>query len=445
MAAGQTGSHNKLLRVLGLAFGLAAVVGSMVGQGILRTPGIVAGAVHSPSLILLLWGAGAAVVAISAVAYLELGTAIPSAGGPYDYVRRAFGDLAGVTTGWACWLMLILANAYLAMVVGEFLQRLGVLGGVSTSLIAVAVLALFWGVNWTGTRFCGASQIAFSTAKGLILIGFVVLVLSQPGTPVQQPPALQGVVGIAGVAVAMRVITSTYNGWQDAAYFCEELENPGRTLPRSMVMGVVGVTALYLLVNVALLHVMSPDQMAVSNLPAADAAQIVLGARGERALTMFGILSVAAITNLTIMKAARIPFAMARQGQMPSQIQWVASGGTPRWALTATVVLSVAFAASGTYTTLLATNIALNVALFLAVNVAAMRLRQTEPKLNRPFRIPLYPVPVILAIIINLLLLAGFVYEDAVHSLEGFALLAVIASVYTTLDWTRKRAPAQPT
>ena len=98
-------NRGKLLRVLGLAFGLAAVVGSMVGQGILRTPGIVAGAVHSQGLILLLWLAGAMVVAVSAVAYLELGTAIPCVGGPYDFVRRAFGNLAGVATGWACWLI----------------------------------------------------------------------------------------------------------------------------------------------------------------------------------------------------------------------------------------------------------------------------------------------------------------------------------------------------
>ena len=80
MASTQSHPQRKLLRVLGLAFGLAAVVGGMVGQGILRTPGIVAGAAHSPELILLLWLAGALIVAISAVAYIELGTAIPCAG-----------------------------------------------------------------------------------------------------------------------------------------------------------------------------------------------------------------------------------------------------------------------------------------------------------------------------------------------------------------------------
>jgi APA family basic amino acid/polyamine antiporter len=445
VAATQNRSHGKLLRVLGLAFGLAAVVGGMVGQGILRTPGIVAGAVHSPALILLLWLAGAAVVAISAVAYVELGTAIPCAGGPYDYVRRAFGDLAGVATGWACWLMLVLANAYLAMVVAEFLQRLGLFAGASTSAIAITVLALFWAVNWTGTRFSGASQIIFSTAKGVILIAFVVLVLAQPGNSIEQPQAVEGGFGVAGLAVAMRVIISTYNGWQDTVYFGEELENPGRTLPRSMAIGVVSVTALYLLVNVALLHVLSPAQMAASNLPAADAAQSVFGASGERVLTMFGVLSVAAITNLVVMKAARIPFAMARQGQLPSQLERVAAGGTPRWALTATVVLSAAFAASGTYSTLLATNIALNVALFLAVNLAAIRLRHVEPELNRPYRIPLYPLPVILAILINAILLAALIYEEPLYSLEGFALLAAIASIYAALEWARKRSPAQLT
>ncbi len=115
----------------------------MVGQGILRTPGIVAGAVHSPSLILLLWGAGAQWWPSVRLPILSSERRIPSAGGPYDYVRRAFGDLAGVTTGWACWVMLIWRMPYLAMVVAEFLQRLGVLAGVSTSLMAVAVLALF--------------------------------------------------------------------------------------------------------------------------------------------------------------------------------------------------------------------------------------------------------------------------------------------------------------
>jgi APA family basic amino acid/polyamine antiporter len=423
--------------VLGLAFGLAAVVGGMVGQGILRTPGIVAGAVHSPELILLLWLAGAFVVAVSAVAYVELGTAIPCAGGPYDFVRRAFGNLPGVATGWTGWLIMTLGTSYLAIVVAEYLHRLGVWLEVNTNLIAVGVIGLFWAVNWTGTRFSGASQILFSTAKGVILIAFVALLFAQPGRSAE-PAEIQGVVGIAAFAVAMRVIIGTYNGWQDAVYFCEELDRPERTLPRSVAIGVAAVALLYLLINFALLRVLTPAQMASSNLPAADAAKGALGVGGELAFTLFGVLSVAAITNLVIMKAARVAFALAREGHLPMTLSRVSPGGTPRWALTTSVLLSSAFAATGTYETILAINIPLNVALFLAVNAAAVRLRQKEPDLLRPFRIPLYPIPVVIAIAINAVLLAVLVYENPVHSLAGFGLLVTIAAIYWFIGQKRQ-------
>ncbi len=213
-----------------------------------------------------------------------------------------------------------------------------------------------------------------------------------------------------------------------------------------MAIGVVGVTALYLLVNFALLHVLSPAQMAVSNLPAADAAQSSWVRVANEPLTMFGVLSVAAITNLTIMKAARIPFADGASGAIaePASTGRVSrhaalgadSDGRPFGGVRRQWNLHHAFGPK---------HRAEPSRFFWYVNVAAMRLRQTEPKLGRPFQIPLYPVPVLLAIVINLLLLAGFVYEDAVHSIEGFALLAVIASVYATFGWTRKRAPPQPT
>src|SRR5678815_447383 len=250
-------AQRKLLRILRVGFGLAAVVGSMVGQGILRTPGIVAGAVHAPGMILALWFLGAVFAAISSLAFMELGTSVPCAGGPYDYVRRAFGPLAGVVVGWASWLVFITGQAMLATVVGEFLQRLGVLVSVPTSFIAVAVLALFWAVNWTGTRISGASQMLFSALKGAALIALIVLLLAHPSEGRSAPVEIDAL-GLLGITVALRVIVSTYNGWQDIAYYCEELEQPERTLPRAMISGIVTVAVLYLLINFALLHVLSP-------------------------------------------------------------------------------------------------------------------------------------------------------------------------------------------
>ncbi len=435
-----SGSRSKLLRVLGLLFGVAVVVGGMVGQGILRTPGIVASAVHSRESILLLWIVGAGLVAISAFAYVELGTAIPRAGGPYDFVRHAFGPLAGVIAGWGQWFVLVTQEAFLAIVVAEFLHRVGVWPSVGTSFLAVGILAVFWLVNWTGTRISGGSQIAFSAIKGAALIALVVLLFAQPGA--QHLAVTPGErIGLAGIVVAMRAIVNTYDGWQEFVLFGEEVERPERTLPRAMATGILSVAVLYVLVNMALLHVLAPAEMAKSTLPAADAVKLALGPTGDLALTLFGVVSVAAITNLTVMKSARITFALARAGHLPAKLSEVASTGTPRSALTVSSVLAAAFAATGTYATVVAVNVAMTVALVVVVNLAAVRLRSREPNLPRPFRIPIYPLPAIAAVGLNLALLAALVVGDPVHSLGGFAFLAVIGAVYAAVHRRAERAP----
>ena len=112
--AAEQRTTGELLRVLGLVFGIAAVVGGSVGQGIFRTPGIVAGAVADPTLILLLWAAGATIAAITAIPYAELGTAVPRAGGPYVFVSRGLGPTAGTTIGWSDWLINLSTQAFLS-------------------------------------------------------------------------------------------------------------------------------------------------------------------------------------------------------------------------------------------------------------------------------------------------------------------------------------------
>lgn len=418
-----------LLRVLGLPFGLAAIVGGMVGAGILRTPGLVAAQVLAPGWILSLWIAGAVLVSITALAYVELGSAMPSAGGPYDFIRRAFGPFAGIAAGWGAWLVMVIAQAYLAIVVGEFLKRLGVGVNASSSMLAMAVLTLFWAINLGGTRFSGASHVLFSTVKGLALLTLVVLLWAQPAKsqPINQHAA---VIGVASIAVAMKFILATYSGWQDTVYFCEEFKQPERTLARTMALGIIGVTALYLMINAALLHVMSPAAMARSNLPAADAAKLLFGTSGDLVMTSFGVLSVAAITNLVMMKSARIGFALGRDHILPSQYRRTLSNGTPFIALTGNFVIALCFTATGSYETLLATTAGLNFALFILVNAAVIALRRSEPLLRRPFRVPFHPVPEIVAIAVNAALLLALIREETVYTLLGFVVLLIISMVY---------------
>ena len=437
MQATATKQHatGELLRVLGLVFGVAAVVGGSVGQGILRTPGIVAGAALDPTLILLLWAAGGTIAAINAIPYAELGTAVPRAGGPYVFVSRALGRTAGITIGWSDWLINISTQAFLSVVVAEFLHRLGVLSNVPLAVIAPSLIGLLFALNWTNTRLCGSSQSLGSGLKGAGLLALVIVLLIAPVPTLaipQAPAAVSSVIGISAIIVAMRAVQSTYDGWNNCIYFCEEMDAPERCVPRALFGGIAVVTGLYLLVNVALLRVMSPSAMAGSNFPAADALGLVLGDWANVLLTVFGVISVAAILNLNAMFGPRVALAMARDRLLPAVLAKIAPGGTPRPALIVTSALAMLFSISGTYQELITFNVALGVLVNLAVCIAAWRLRRTEPNMPRPWSMPLHPLPVLLAAAINMSLLAALIYEDPFHSLLGIGFAVGIGLFYRT-------------
>src|SRR5277367_5896658 len=130
-----------LLRVLGLVFGLAVVVGSVIGSGIMRAPGVVALGITSPPLILLAWAAGGALAMLSAMPLVEAGSAIPLAGGHYPIAARAFGPTVGFFTGWIVWLQNTAALAYISAVFAEYVHRLGFLHDVPNGALACGLIA----------------------------------------------------------------------------------------------------------------------------------------------------------------------------------------------------------------------------------------------------------------------------------------------------------------
>jgi APA family basic amino acid/polyamine antiporter len=436
-------SGRDLVRVLGLVFGLAAVVGGAVGQGILRTPGIIAAAVPSPALILLLWAAGAAIAAINAIPFAELGTSIPQAGGPYVFVRRAFGPTAGIVVGWSDWLNNVSSQAFMSVVVAEFIHRLGWGNGLPVGLLAPAAIVLFFALNWTNTRLCGSSQSFGSILKGSALLALVMILFFIPARHMVAPAANQAapvVIGLGAIIVGLRAVQNTYDGWNNGIYFSEEMHDPGRHVPRALFGGIALVAALYLLVNAALLHVLTPEAMSHSTFAAADALGAVLGPWANILLTVFGVVSVAAILNLNVMFGPRIALAMARDRVLPRALAVVSPGGSPRIALVATTAVAIVLAASGSYEQLIALNVALGVLANFFVDLAALRLRRTEPALARPWRAPFYPYSILIAAGINAALLGALIYEDPVYSLAGTGLAVTIGLSYLAVGWMRRSA-----
>jgi APA family basic amino acid/polyamine antiporter len=381
----------RLHRILGLGFGLAVIIGSTIGIGILRTPGLVAGRLGAPSTILVGWLAGGLYTLLGAVCLTELGTMMPTAGGYYVYARRAFGRTVGFAVGWTDWLTYCAVLGYISIGLAEFAAVLVPRLAPFVKPVAAATLVGFVGLQWSGLRVSSRFQEIATALKFAAFLALVLACLAFGGTNAHATaPAPRGL-SFADVVVAFQSVAITYGGWQSALYFTEEDRDPVRHLPRAMIGGLASVIVVYALVNVALLSVLPVPTLAASTLPAADAAQIVLGARGRDAITILSIVSLAPLINAIMMIGTRILFALGRDGLLSAKAARVNAGGTPTVATVMTTIVAVALIATGTFERLVGV-----AAFFLALNylvscVALIVLRRREPEAARPFRAWGYP------------------------------------------------------
>ena len=437
-----------LLRIFGLGFGLAVVIGGVVGSGIMRNPSVVAVGFPDPLWILLAWAGGGLFIAIDAMPTVELGAAIPLAGGPYSIITRAVGPRSGFLIGWADWCQLTVSTGFITVAFGEYVHRLGALPGLSAGQIAILLVAACCGLNWIGARTGGNSQ---NVGTALKAVGLVVLVaaLFAGHAPAMAdappPPAFSWVTAM----VALRAIYGAYGGWQAAIYFSEEVNAPERNVARATFVGIAVITTLYLLVNAAVLHVLPIGTLVHSNLAAADAARIVLGEGSNVIVTALAILCVATLANIQIMELTRTNYAMARMGSLPPALAVVSQSGTPRAALvTGCVAISLIIIAADSvkghlYEILLDLYAPFVMIILLSFSLAVIRLRRTEPDLPRPWKMPLFPLPALVSVALNAILLALFLVSDWKTGIWSAALLACAIPLYALgkARWQQKTAP----
>ena len=437
------GGHSapvQLLRVLGLIFGLAVVVGGVVGAGILRAPGVVASALTSGPWILMAWAFGGVSAMLAAMPLVEAGASIPRAGGSYPIAGRAFGPTVGFVTGWLSWLQYVASNAFISVVFGEFAHRLGLAPGVPNAVLAGGLILAVTAINWIGTRVSGGSQSLGSAIKGGALVLLVLVLFLAPHQPVGSPVAvavsLAPVTSLGALIMAVRVIYSTYAGWDGAIFFSEEVENPERNVARATFWGIGLVTVLYVLINAAALHVLTPHELAGSTLAVGDAAKRVLGPISDQLITLGSLISLAAIVNLQVMAASRITFAMARDEILPKALAVVAPGGSPRRSLLAVAVGSLAFAAIGHYEEIVRIYAPWSIGAILMVCLSAIKLRISEPDLPRPWKMPLFPWIAIAASLVQASLIAVMVLD---YPLGGLCSALVVIAPLPYVFWRRRK------
>jgi basic amino acid/polyamine antiporter, APA family len=433
-----------LLRILGVGFGIAVGVGNTIGTGILRTPGEVAGYMRSASLVFAVWILGGVYALLCSSSVTELGTMLPQAGGWYVYSHRAFGERIGFVVGCCDWMVQSVANAYLAVALGEFAGELFPILADHVRLIGCAGLALLAFLNWIGLRAGSRAQEITSLAKALGLLALVFACFTvSPNVSASLPSALSNMLGekhglFFAFVLALQGVIVTYDGWYAPIYFVEEDLDPTRNLPRSMIGTALACIAIFLLVNAALFHVLRMDHLAGSQMPAADAAMLVFGRYGKQIILLISLVAVISTINAGLLFTPRILFAMARDKLLPRNVTSVNRGGTPALALLLCTLASIILVLSGTFETLIAVGSILFVAVYLSGFASLLVLRRREPELARPYKAWWYPWSTLAVSVASVAFLVGSVLADLKHSL--FTAILIFLSYAASVLIVRKAA-----
>ena len=427
--------HGHLLRVLGVGFGLAVIIGNTIGAGIFRTPGTIAEQLPAAIPFLLIWLAGGLYAFLGAVSLAELGTMLPRSGGQYVFSRYALGEYAGFIVGWSDWISSCGSTAAVSLVAGTFTVALiPALDGYSRA-VATAVAILFAFLQWRGIIWGSNIQNLTSLLKALAFLALILAAFLLGGNgALSTTPSHSTPITLAAIVVSLQAVIYTYDGWSGVIYFSEEVKDPGRNIPRALFSGVLTITAIYLLVNLALLYVLPMTQIAGKQFAAGEAANTIFGVHGDTIFRCLTIVSMLSGVNALHLMATRVIFAMSRDGLFSTRAAVVNEGGTPTIALALSLIVSLMFITFGEkFETVISV-----LAFFFVVNyilsfVSLFVLRSREPDKPRPYRAWGYPVTPALALIGSVLFLAGAIRAETRMSVYAVVLLAVSYPVYRVM------------
>lgn len=396
----------------------AMIVGIVIGAGIFKAPAIVAGSVSSGQVFILLWVAGGVISLVGALVYAELGSAYPNAGGEYYFLSRAFGGRLGFLFAWARMSVVQTgAIAAIAFVFGDYATRLLSLGPKSPVIYAAIVVIAVTVLNIIGTRESKRLQTALTIALACAISAVIIAGLAAGGTAPAAPAAAQSSSGPLFGQLALIFILLTYGGWNEAAYLTAEMQDARRNIVRALVLGILVVTVLYVLLNLAYLNVLGLEGMKASKAVAADLMQATLGGAGAVVLSLVVIAASVSTLNATVFTGARTNYAVGRDYRVFRMLGvWREQSNTPVNALLVQggVALMLVLLASTTpdgFETMVAYTAPAFWLFFLLTGISLFILRWQTPVNADHFRVPLYPLtPLLFCAMCGYMLYSSFNY-----------------------------------
>jgi basic amino acid/polyamine antiporter, APA family len=433
-----------LPRVLGATSAAAVMIGLMIGSGIFRVPSVVAAQVGEVGAIGMLWVLGGLMALFGSLTIAELACMYPRVGGVYVFLREAYGPLPAFLYGWTRLLLLVPASvgaislifaSYLdALLPGLGLRERWVAGALILTLTVLNYRSLLWGARLENA-LTAAKVLALAVVAGAVF-----------GLGNRESGALAAAPAFApsswsGFGLAMVTVMWSYSGWSSVAAFAGEVKDPGRTLPRAIVGGIVLVIGIYLATNAAYLYVLPVDEMAGSSLVAAEAATRVFGTPGSRIVAALVVLSTVGAVQAALMFNPRIFYAMATDGLLFGPVGLVHRRFlTPHVATVFTALLGIAYLSVRSFEQL-AQAFILGVWPFHILMVwAVFRLRRTKPDMPRPYRTAGFPVtPAIFLLASGAMIVNALVRQPGL-TLFGFGLIIAGTPFYLIARRTARKA-----
>lgn len=432
-----------LPRRLGLFDSLSIVIGVTIGGGIFLVPNLVAQELKSAAAILAVWAFAGVISFFGALACAELGTAFPSTGGQYVFLREAYGPLVGFLCGWTMFLVARSAQvAWLAITLALYASYFIPLSGLASKSLALGALAIFAAINYHGVKAGAVVQNVFTMAKvaGLLLIIGSAFLWSGKTVPITF--GLAGGFSARSFGIALIACVLAYDGWVQLSFVAGEIRNPQRNVLLALALGSLACIAIYLLANIAYLRVLPISEIAASNHVGATVAERVLGPHGGSLVSLIVMLSIIGTLNGCFLTSPRVYFAQAGDGLFFRKFADVHPRyQTPGFAIVAQAVWSAVLLVSGSYESLL--DYAM-FALWLSYGLmvaGVIVLRGKQPQLPRPYKMWGYPVTPVLFLAITAWFLVNMVKTRPVPSLAALGLIAAGIPVYFV--WARRTSAAE--
>ena len=427
--AEMTAPARELARRLSLGDSIAIVVGVMIGGGIFLVPNLVARALPSVPLILGVWVLAGAISLIGALACAELGAAFPSTGGLYVFLREAYGPLAAFLCGWSSFTVTRGAqSAWSAVVFSMYASYLVPMGPLASKLLSLTVLAIFTWVNYRGAKLGAIIMNSFTLAKVVGALVIIVAALALGGHTGQPAAPAASRASLSSFGVALIACLLAYDGWVQLSFVAGEIRDPQRNVVRALTIGTLGVTAIYLLANIAYLHVLTVAEIAASDHVGATVVSVII------------LLSILGTLNGCCLTIPRVYFAQAADGLFFRRFADVHPRyGTPAFAIVAQSVWAAVLLVTGSYEALI--DYALfGIWVFYALMVAGvMVLRRRRADLPRPYRMWGYPVTPLVFLAITLWFLGNMLVTRPGPALAGLGL--ILTGIPAYLIWKRCAHP----